>query len=378
MVRKLGHYNFGTRPEPHCSRYYFDTRHAAREIAELAVRWLKEKVLAELGESDERRNLTLLSFEKNRTPLNDAVLGASLAIGCDWTSLDPASVDDCAGISFPGPVVLFFNVIHTGRTYRAVINALRQHRVRVLQHAFAVMLTDPDLNLDGTHPTLEILFTGNRGKVACKHCEQCRIGLDHTDPVRDQKLTLRSYDAWSMLLECKWAIEKFGPGQDNGIFACLPDMGDVFEKHGNWIALKILARVQTLEARSDIVFVCPDESHIERLITKVGVLMENQQVTVRIPRTVLDEVDDRKYLTEQRNEEWHRQLRHLGDRKARVVLIDEFRMHGTTERAMLSLLQQFEVEPLAYIPILDFSGHQDPEGLSVYPLYSIPATRNDQ
>ncbi|MFE0131829.1 hypothetical protein ACFWY6_09660 [Streptomyces sp. NPDC059037] len=56
-------------------------------------------------------------------------------------------------------------------------------------------------------------------------------------------------------------------------------------------------------------------------------------------------------------------------------MLDEFRASGHTARAMLSLLLNREIQPVAYIPILDFSDETDLDGLPVRPLYRIRATR---
>lgn len=104
--------------------------------------------------------------------------------------------------------------------------------------------------------------------------------------------------------------------------------------------------------------------------------MENRQITVRIPRDVLDDADSEERLTATADEDWQRQLRHLGTRRKKAVILDEFRARGTTARAIRSVLRRFGVEPIAFVPILDFSDEQDLDGLPVYPLYKIRARRS--
>lgn len=371
VIRRLGHYDFGNRDIPHCSRYFFDMGQAVEEIGMMAIRWLKKQLAPPLVDP---KGLTLISVESGTTYLHDAIAGVATALGCAWRRVK--SSEQVNSLEITGTAVLFFNVIHTGRTYENVVRLLRGRGVELAPRALAVIITDQSLDMSGGPLPCDELTRVSRAKVSRENCEQCRIGLKHTDPLKDHLQALRSYDVWNIFLGSRWRPEEFGPHDADTFFSYHPDMGHVFEQYGDWIALKAISLSRALGEQLDPIFVCPEEERIEKLVVKLGVLMENRQITVRIPRDVLDDADSEERLMAAADEDWQRQLRHLGTRRKKALILDEFRAHGTTARAIRSVLRRFGVEPIAFVPVLDFSDEQDLDGLPVYPLYKIRARRS--
>jgi hypothetical protein len=199
--------------------------------------------------------------------------------------------------------------------------------------------------------------------------------LPRTDPKVEAQIGIRSVDMWRIFLRCRWNQEKFGPRNRRALLSYMPDMGDVFDNYGDWIAYKVGEILKGLDVQQDVVLVSPEEPNIERLITSIGVLMQNRQVAVQIPRSVLNSTNLDRSLRGAEDKAWHRQLRHLGQRGyENVVMIDEFTISYATARSMVRLLQrsEFGIEPRAYIPIVDFSVDDGMDSPPTYPLYHIP------
>ena len=124
----------------------------------------------------------------------------------------------------------------------------------------------------------------------------------------------------------------------------------------------------------DLVFICPDEPHVERLISRLGTIMQNRQVAVLIPRLVLDNFDPERDLEHYDASDWHTQLSYLRDKKANIVLVDEFSRSFSTARDIIRLLEHRELRlrHRAYIPVLDLAPQSVRRPPLTYPLYRLP------
>ena len=153
-----------------------------------------------------------------------------------------------------------------------------------------------------------------------------------------------------------------------------PDMAEVFERYGDWFAFKVGELLRSLGMDRDLVFICPDEPHVEGLIRRLGIIMQNRQVAVLIPRTVLDNFDHERNLQHHGTDDWYMQLSYLKDRKANIVLIDEFSRSFSTARDIIRLLEHRELRlrHKAYIPVLDLAAENVRRPPLTYPLYRVP------
>jgi hypothetical protein len=153
-------------------------------------------------------------------------------------------------------------------------------------------------------------------------------------------------------------------------------MAEIFDKHGGYIAYKVHQLLKMLGADDEVAFVCPAEANVEKLVTHLGILLQNRQVTVSVPPRLLRRAEVRRALDGSHDEDWHRQLRHLkSQRFANVVLIDETAGDGTTVKGMVRLLRVFDLRPLAFVPVIDFVPGRKLDGVRIHPLYQIPNPR---
>lgn len=372
VICKPGHYDVGSQQDPHCARYFFETEQAEHEIGELVVNWVERTLRPALPPGE---NLTLVSQAKGSESFHDAVAGAATSLGCSFLKLDddgtlayPASA-----LGWVGPV---FHAVHTGSTFRYVINQLAAAGASLPSEALAVMTTGGDLSVQERGVRLRALCGPyNRERVRRDNCRQCQLNLPHTPANGEAQIGIRAFDMWNMLFEANWGREQFGaPARQR--YAHLPDMGQVFSKHGNWIAYKVHFLLKTLGADGEIAFVCPEEANVEELVLHLGILLQNRQVTVRVPPSVIRGSNWQREVSQRVGEDWHRQLRHLRDQRfSSVVIIDEIAGRKTTAEGLVRLLRSFEIEPFAYVPIIDFSPSQPLRGIPTYPLYRIPNPR---
>jgi hypothetical protein len=387
IVRRLGHYGVGRRRPGECRRYYFHVENAVPEISRLAGSWL-ERVIVPWAGADAK--LFLLSRD-DQMGLHEAIAGIAAARGCgfgrfdtegrifDATGMRPLGADDIDGI-----VVPFFSVVDRTRTYESIVSTLRGQGVRLAPRAWAVLITNSSSQLTLAKSSLPVYgeASRDRGIKRREDCEQCVIGLPHTDPLRDRGHTLRSYDVWDIFLKSPWGSEKITPQPFGHRFHYAPDLEAVFTEHGNWLATKIMSLFETLGMPPGVVIVCPDETPIKALVAKLSDLMAIRPMVITIPsealehRTDLDRDETEKVLDQAQGQLWQKQLSHLKGRGDPVVILDEFRASGTTARIMVDILDHWRVEPRAYVPIIDFSEERDLDGLPVHSLYRIRAARS--
>ena len=386
VVRKLGHYGVSGHGAPRCRRYFFDVENAVPEIGRLADDWLTRVIEPRVPDP---ARLFLVSRDR-QMGLHEAIAGIAAARGCRFGRLDPEGrIHDATGMHPLDPddvdetVVPFFSVVDRTSTYENVIRALRAQGVTLAPRAWAVMITSSRSGL-----TLAKSPVPLRGAMVCdrqtrlrEECEQCAIGLPHTDPLREGH-ALRSYDVWDVFLASAWGSERITPLPSGHRFHYAPDLKAVFDEHGGWVARKVMALLDALGFPSGVVIVCPDEAPIRSVVDRLATLMDDRPTVIRIPsevldhRTTLDAEERAKHLRETQSHLWRRQLRHLSDRGGKVVILDEFRASGTTARTMRGILKLHGIEPRALVPIIDFSEAGDLDGLPVHPLYRIRAARS--
>jgi len=372
VICKPGHYDIGSPQDPHCARYFFETEQAEQEIGEIVVNWVENTLRPTLppGES-----LTLVSQAKLSVSLHEAVAGAATSLGCSFLKLD-----DDGTLPYPavvsGWVAPIFHTVSSGSTFKHAIDQLAAADASITPEALAVMNTGGDLSVQERGVRLRVLCGPyNRERVRRGDCAQCRLNLPHTPANGEAQIGIRAFDMWNMLFEVDWGKEQFGaPAKQR--YTHLPDMGQIFSKHGNWIAYKVHYLLKTLGADGDIAFVCPEEANVEELVLHLGILLQNRQVTVRVPPSVIRGSNWRREVSQRVSEDWHRQLRHLGNQRfPSVVIVDEIAGRKTTAEGIARLLRSFGLEPFAYVPIIDFSPDRPLKGVATYPLYRISNPR---
>jgi hypothetical protein len=375
MIRKPGHYALGSRDDPYCARYFFETEQAEHEIGELVIDWVQNVLRPSIPPGAE---LTLVSQAKQSETFHDAIAGAATSLDCSFRKIsDPemlASHD--LGSGWVAPI---FHAVNSGATYRRIVSGLQAVGANVTSEALTIMLTGhdkpPDVN--GVH-LRSLCVPRNRERVVRTRCDQCRLNLPHTPVMDEEQMGIRAFDMWAIFFDCDWGREQFGAPKKQ-LYPHLPDMRDIFSKHGNWIAYKVQSLLKALGSDEEVAFVCPEEANIEELTLHLGILMQNRQVTVRVPPAVIRGQHWKREVIRRHEEDWQRQLRHLRAQRLRsVVIIDEFAGSKATADGLARLLRFFEVEPFAYVPIIDFSPDLSIRGLPTYPLYRLPNPRVGQ
>jgi hypothetical protein len=301
-----------------------------------------------------------------------AMLGAATELGCGFdavTASDPMP----SSREIQGKVVLLFNVVDTGLAFRRAVDGLKANGVSVAPKALTVLRTHPEMHFGKRYPHLDSLCSSfQREVVPRRDCAQCRLGLAYTPRASNRYLPIRAVDMWRILLDCRWKEESFGP-QGRAFMRYAPDMADVFDRYGDWFAYKVGELLRTLGMARDIVFVCPDEPHIATLIRRLGMIMQNRQVAVLIPRAALNRSNFDDDFIEYASEDWYMQLSYLSGRSANIVLIDEFSRSFSTAADIIRLLdcRIFGLKHRAYIPVLDLAPEGTRRPAFTYPLYRL-------
>ena len=260
-----------------------------------------------------------------------------------------------------------------------MVGRLQALGAKVTPEALTVMVTGGDLSLEADGIRLRALCGPySRGRVSRDNCVQCSLNLPYTPAKREEQIGIRAFDMWEICFESGWGKEQFGAPLKQR-YLHLPDLRQVFSKHGNWIAYKVYYLLKTLGADGELAFVCPAEANVEELVLRLGILLQNRQVTIRVPPTVIRGRNWAREVSQREDQDWHRQLRHLKRQHfSTVVIIDEIAGRKTTADGLVRLLRSFKIEPFAYVPIIDFSPDRPLRGVPTYPLYRIPNPRGDQ
>jgi hypothetical protein len=353
IVRRLGHFRPSRSRPDHCARYFYDAEQAVDEIGELIVDWVKNTLQPALPPGEP---VTLLSHGRESELFHDAVAGAATVLNMPLLPVrEPNELQSLleGETNWVAPI---FNVVHTGETFTGVVDWLSGHGHRVAPNALAVIVSDTGARTRVNGTVLDRLSGPHqRNRVPQGECPQCQLKLPHTPARAEKQLGIRAFDMWEMFLEAGWTPETFGAGPRHR-YRSVPDMRAIFKRHGTWIAYKVQWVLRQLGAGDETAFVCPDEENVKVLAEHLAILLQDRQVTVRLPPRVIRSDRWQAELQRRTNEEWYRQLTHLREQRFRkIILIDETAGEKTTARGMLRVLQQFELEPLAYFPIVDFS-----------------------
>jgi hypothetical protein len=374
IIRRLGHYRFDGRDGDHCARYFFDARHAVHEVGELIVDWVRTSLQSGPLAG---KPMTLLSHGKRSDWFHDAVAGAAARLGTEFVSVsDDGTLPDADGLNLSGAVVPVFNIVHSGETFAHVVEWLTAAGVQVSPLALTVIVSDDNVRSEANGTRLNWLSGPQiRDRKPRSECVQCQLELPFTPTDEEPTVGIRAIDMWTMFQEVEWREETFG-AEPGHLYKSLPDMGELFKQHGNWIAYKVHQLLLMLGAHEEVAFICPDESHIAVLVEHLGILLQNRQVTVRVPRNIIKPRTRRTETAKQRDGRWRRQLEHLAKQHFRqILIIDETAGSKATANALVRILREFELQPLAFVPIIDFSPDIRIPGVQTYPLYILPNHR---
>ncbi|MBE2319079.1 hypothetical protein DVA67_024100 [Solirubrobacter sp. CPCC 204708] len=378
VVTRLGH--FATADGERCTPAWQDMRGAVGELTECLSNWIDQTGAA---------GTRMIVCGPYSREFRVAVVAAAAACGGDaGFAATPDELEDTAsGVGN----VLAFEYVRSGDTLGDFRRALPSWGVPVRTRALAVMAAPAAYGL--RHPDLQLDVLAVRGhedvqRSACARCLASAPRLE--DPSRtDPGTGIDAATMWWMLDRVPWGPEGYGP-PEHARYPYIPDFSAVFERFGDWIALKYEELLKGIGLVDDLVVVCAAEPAVRDLVKRLASRFQNQLVPVEIERDVIDAVaadaarahglasalDDVSDASET-IPAWRRQLADLGGRETgtghrlAVIALDEFNASGATARGLTTLLGAFGVTLDAYVPFVDWSGGEHVPGRPTWSLYSF-------
>ncbi len=370
ILREPGHFAVGDGANEYCARYFFDATLASSDISRLIY-----KGITSLGlESDQP--IAILTHGESSPWVHVAGLLAGSRLPSNPPVYDITNPDDTDRILNGGQLfVLVLDVINTGATCEEIVRGLISREAKVASTIFAAMMDHQCGHLDlPSGYEVESLIDIETEKSRRADCVQCELSLPFTKPLADD-YECRPFDMWQALLTHQWKSEAYGP-DNQPRFPDAPDMGSVFESHGDWIAFKVSVLLREWTSEHDVVFVCPEELEINKLLRHLSPRFDGRTVAVRVPRSALNSISHSEHIPDS-HDGWRQQLHHVANARRRsVVMIDEFNGSNTTAYALMKLLKSCGVKPDLYIPILNrVPSAADGLDIPVRSLYEIPSPR---
>ena len=343
LVRRLGHFALGSTNGPECSRYYFD--------ASLGVSDLSDELEVALRKEQRAKRLKTSATAVLASPMSSWMLSAG-TIGAERAGLTVRTLDQLPRAPRRGsPVVVLTDFLRTGFTAGVAVDRLSKKGWSPSMVVTALRAEDAPGEVRGIK--VRALAAVDEGSFPRTRCDQCRLGLPHTatEPLEEDPL-VRPFDFWYMIRRTQWERERYGFDQPEQRFSFVPDLSVVFERYGDWIAIKYAALFDELKLGPEPVVVCPQEPAVEELIARVRSRFENRLTHIAVPRSFLKGDAGRNRALRGR-QPWTVQLRRLGGGYKSVVVIDEFNGSGRTARRLVNLLDAFQVQVAAYAPFLN-------------------------
>lgn len=362
VIRRIGHFDIS---EKHCSHFFFDGSRAVAELADL----LLEKITSVAGKTASRT--TLIIPAKTDPWMEQAVTVTAGRLTVPWIKWPM----DAAEIPPPNDETSYMflvDFINTGATYTTVARQAREAGYRLHRYSVAAFKArDCHVEANGL-PAVQAIKQVAGERVARDHCDQCKLRLPHTDKYRDEFAELRSYDAWHILTSVGWDTESYGPPVPKRL-RHFPPFEEIFDEFGDCLAYKLELIMR--EVAPGAVIVCPEEPAVQLLIRRMQPWAEDRMVAVPLPREALIRAEGADVRRIAADTGWGRQLDHLSQRQARVVVLDEINASNETARQMLHILKAFHIHPRAYTPIFNFVPAVQLDEVPIRALYELPSPR---
>ena len=368
-VRRMGHFKIGQ--EGHCSRYLFDAHRAVRELSQLII----EKIL--MRSKGELARTNILVPEGIDPWMDEAVAIAeeSVKVGRTTWRADGA----CPAKAEPyRKHLVVIDFVNTGDTYRKLVDSVRSSGYELHKFAIAAFVGDDFHNGGSNYPAVQHIQRVTFDRAPHGECVQCSLGLPHSSNRGEELIGLRSYDAWEIMTEVTWKEEPYGPPQHRR-HRVLPDFEEMFTQYGDYLAYKLENVLRHVSQQAEVAVVCPDEPAILAIINRMQPWADNRIAAVRLPREILERsgrMDPSDLMVADEDSEWARQLRHLAERNASVVLTDEFNGSNTTAKQMIKVISAFRLRARAYAPIFNFVPGEPLQDVQVVALYDLPSPRS--
>jgi hypothetical protein len=369
IIRRMGHFDVS---EEYCSRYFFDGGRVVQELSYLLVEQINQLVPR-----------AYLARTEVIVPGDvDEWMGDAVTIACGKLKIRQMEWPmTSAHQRVPPPnqhtrYLVAQDFVSAGARYRRMVEEARAAEYALHDYAISAFVTKDYLDEEDL-PRLFSIKRVSVDRVSRHDCVQCKLGLPFTEKYREELLGLRSYDAWEILSHAPWSAEAYGPPPFlRRKFQ--PDFVTLFEEFGDYLAYKLEEVLPYVVQGTAVAAVCPDEPAIQSIVKRMQPWADDRIVAVRIPRAALEESDRAgaaNIRESSKAAEWARQLRHLSERNANVVLLDEFNGSNRTAHLMIRILAAFDIRPRAYIPIFNFVPNELLDGIRIVALYDVPSPR---
>jgi hypothetical protein len=365
IIRRMGHFNINNE---YCSRFFFDGTRAVSALSELLVGEIRKASRGKMARTELLAPADCAAWMKSAVSAAANLLDMRLVFFPDATKAEESPRKSITYLA-----VLDF--VSTGNTYRKLVDDAQEAGYSLHEYAIAAFVARDFHHANGSRPSVQAIKRVTVERATPEECKQCQLRMPHTSRTQDDLIGLRSYDAWEMLLSVDWEPEKYGPP---GVrIRSLPSFPQLVNKYGDYLAYK-LENVLNEVAPKDVAIVCPEEPAVRDLAKRIQPWVDGRIVAVLLPRNILSTTEGatRSDIRSAGNEtEWGRQLSHLSDRKASVVMIDEFNASNTTAKQMLKVLSAYQVDLRAYVPIFNFALSDELGNVRVEALYEFPNPR---
>jgi hypothetical protein len=294
---------------------------------------------------------------------------------------------------YPQPLVLL-PLVDTGETVHMLAKAIRERSPNADPRFVSVLATGSEAaSASQAKPTSVDLRLEQRLVTSGKENElvEYLLGVDqeyysdtylplsledHQGSVGDLRadpITFTSYTFWTMIEEGGWRREKNFSSIRTSLGE-VPNIPEVLRRNGPLIAHKLhrLLNENRPGLPVDPLFVCPEEDGAAEVAESIISMFGNS--VVQIPRDDFERQIDQLHAAEAfRDCEWWLQLVSAAASRARVILMDEFRMGGTTLSNLMRVCRLAGLTVERCVVFADFGQSRDfVGGLPVEALYRVP------
>ncbi|MET8087373.1 phosphoribosyltransferase [Micromonospora sp. NPDC005197] len=375
LITRLGWFRpHGRQGERKVLRHYFDASRAQDELGHL----LDEAIGADRPD--------LIVYHESvsdwlANPLKGSCISAgSLPIRSFSEAMDTTPTEGPQ----PRSVLLVVPVVNTGVSLTERVTTLharlRPERLRVLS-VLCVGGPQPRFGRrriegnDGTEHEVAYFLSVEQRTESEAECRLAVVG--ETRRYEERTNTLTTAEFWDLVRTCGVKPEDDVPAPRRRGYAVVPDVPQILEQYGNWLADKLwmFVRRSTSTVGQDILLVCPEREQGSRKLSNSLSLRSGAQV-VRIPREDIERVV-KGTAPEQvfdARAPWCQELDSVATKE--VVLIDEFVGSGDTIRAMERIARAKGLNVKAVCTLLDFSPDAAGQRHSLYG-WKPPASQTD-
>ncbi|MFI6273139.1 phosphoribosyltransferase [Micromonospora zamorensis] len=378
LITRLGWFRpHGLQGERKVLRHYFDASRAQDELGHL----LDDVIGADTAERPD----LIIYHESVSDWLANPLKGSCISAGSlPVRSFSEAIVTAPTDGLEPQSVLLVVPVVNTGvsltERVTTVTDKLRPCRLRILS-VLCVGGSQPRFGRrriegnDGTEYDVEYFLSVEQRTELETECRLAVVG--ETRRYEERTNTLTTAEFWDLVRTCGVKPEDDVPVARRRGYRVVPDVPQILEQYGNWLADKLwmFVRRSTSTVGQDILLVCPERERGSRKLSNSLSLRSGAQV-VRIPREAIEKVVDGT-APEQIFDDadpWCQELDSVATKE--VVLIDEFVGDGDTIEAMERIARAKGLNVKAVCTLLDFAPDAAGQRHSLYG-WRPPASRRE-